>query len=92
MPPLDILLQDIAIFLLGAGQMKCFPSPGTLLPQDRKSPKCIATMKRNGMVKNVQDALHVVSLDDRHLAESSVAVKRFAAIMVLWKIEFGKLR
>jgi hypothetical protein len=60
MPFLDVFLHYIAIFLFGARQMKCFPSPGALLPKNRKGPKRIAAMKRNGMVKNMQDT-HLLS-------------------------------
>ena len=76
MPFLDVFLHYIAIFLFGARKMKCFPSPGALLPKDRESPKRIAAMERNGMVKNMQDTHHIVCRWIPDLVKPSVTMVR----------------
>ena len=60
MPFLDVFLHCIAIFLFWARQMECFPSPGALLPQNRKGAKRVAAVERNGVIKNVQNTHHVI--------------------------------
>ena len=55
MPFLDVFPHCIAIFLFWARQMECFPSPGALLPQNRKGAKRVAAVERNGVIKNVED-------------------------------------
>src|SRR5258707_1182947 len=55
-PAVDLFLGRTASPMLGRSQMKGIPAKRALFFQNRQGSECIATMQRNGVVEEMEDA------------------------------------